>query len=86
MVAIPLSLRLALLRYFKVRRWKANLAAVCFLPALASAGCMALILNMSEEERIAAGMAMIFPLFVVGAPTAGSLLAVCLGELLDRSS
>jgi hypothetical protein len=41
---------------------------------------------MTQDEKTSAGMAMIFPLFVVGAPVITSLVAVALAEFIERAS
>ena len=83
-IAIPFALRVVLLRRYNVRRWAANLAAIGFLPGIALAGCTVAIASMTQQEKIHAGMSMIFPLFVVGLPLIAALVAVTVAEFMEH--
>jgi hypothetical protein len=61
---VPLVLRFVLASKYQCPRWKANLAAIGFIPSLGLLGSAAIVL-MSEQDR---AMAMIFPFYLVGIP------------------
>lgn len=80
---VPLVLRFLLISKFQTSRWKANLAAIGFIPSLAIVGSALAIASMSEQDIASAGMAMIFPLFVVGIPLIAAIVAVIVAEFIE---
>ena len=83
---IPFAVRIALIGRCQTPRWKANLAAIGFIPSIAAAGSVIIIASMSEQDRTNAGMALIFPLFVVGIPLVAAVVAVLLAEFMEAVS
>lgn len=85
-IVVPLILRFVLISKYQTPRWKANLAAIGFIPSLALLGCALIMVPMSKKDIAEAGMVMIFPLFVVGIPFIAAIVAVIVAEIVEAVS